>query len=116
MDRGKYRSYQSDVVAVDTALTIDFIDPALPHNFVGFQFFSDAAGTTPVTPSSGTVDIGVGTINSYPEQDSVTAQQVDLADGDFTVSWAANTVNITATPDSVVGASYWKMKVTCNLT
>lgn len=110
-----YRQYTSDVTAVASTVTQDFIDPARPHCFVGIRFFDDAAGTIMATPTAGTVLVEVQTINSYPDFQDVISNEIDVT-GQCTIDWGANTKAVRATPTGITGATHYQMFVTGNKT
>ncbi len=113
-----HKQYVSDVTAIASAITVDWIDPSKPHCFAGLQFFSDAAGETPVVPTAGSVAVAVVTVNSYPNSDSIEDSPIDISGAEFTVSWDANTKSVTFTPTSISGNSvaYWRARVTATRT
>lgn len=104
---------ESDVVTVGTTITIAGIKAILPHNFVGAQFFSDAAGLVPVVPGAGTVAVTVETINSEGVFEAVPDNSID-ATVPHTVSWDANTSRVRLVPAGVTTATHWKAVWTGN--
>ncbi|AAT69547.1 gp71 [Alphaproteobacteria phage PhiJL001] len=105
--------FQSAIVAVTETLTIDGISPVKPHCFLGVEFFADAAGATPATPSAGTLAVDVRTFNNPQHYEAVPSNSID-ATAPTTVSWAANTTSARVTPSGIVGAAYYRATVSCN--
>ena len=106
---------ESLVFTVGTTITLEDLDVIKPHCFAGVQFFSDSDGLVPVTPSAGHMDISVQTVNSTPVFEPIRTSRIE-ASTPTTLSWAANTKGVRAIPSGVVGASYYKLIVTCNET
>lgn len=106
---------ESDVFAVGSVITLDGLDTIKAHCFAGIQFFNDAAGTVVATPTAGTILIEIRTVNTTPVFETIPANTVD-ATAPATISWAANTQAVRATPTGVVGATHYKLIVTCNET
>ena len=105
---------ESDIVPVGDTITISAPDATQPHCFAGVRFFSDDTGT-PVVPSAGTVAITIETINTEPVFEAIPANVIN-ADAPLTISWAANTKRVRATPAGIVGATHYKLTVTANQT
>jgi hypothetical protein len=106
---------ESAVFAVGSIITLGELDITKPHCFAGVQFFSDAAGTIPVVPSAGTVLIEIQTVNTAPVFEPPLNNLI-TASAPSTVTWAANTQSVRATPAGVTGTVYYKLVVTCNET
>ena len=104
---------ESAVVTVGTVITLNELDITRLHCFAGVQFFSDAEGTIPVIPSAGTVQIEIQTINTAPVFE-LAFDHLIVASAPTTVTWAANTQAIKATPIGVTGATHYKLVVTLN--
>lgn len=115
--RGTDKTYsliESDVTPIGSVINLPGIDITKAHCFAGVQFFSDAAGETVATPTTGTVVISVVTLNTViPE--NITSPTID-ASLPTTVSWASNTRRVLATPNGVDVATHYKLVVTCNET
>lgn len=112
----KFTQIESEVVPVGDTITLESIDANRTHCFCGIQFFSDAAGEIPVTPTAGFILIKIQTLNTYPVWEIIPDNVID-ADKPVTVGWDANTRTVKATPDDVatiVGATHYKLVVTCN--
>lgn len=105
---------ESPIFAVNDIITLEDLDVVRPHCFAGVQFFSDSNGLVPVTPSAGLIEIYVQTVNSTPVFELVPNHIEALTP--TTISWAANTKGVRATPSGIEGASYYKLVVTCNET
>jgi len=103
---------ESDIELVATTITLAAPDAKQTHCFAGVSFYSDASGT-PVVPSSGTVDITIETVNNEDTFEAVPAGTIQAATP-LTVSWAANTKRVRATPNAVAGATHYRLRVTCN--
>ena len=104
---------QSPVTAVGSPIVLPGIDAAKPHCFAGAKFYSDAEGTAPVTPTAGTIDIDVETVNSSPKIEPIPANTINAGDA-RTIDWAANTTVVHATPTGITGAAFYRIVVTCN--
>lgn len=105
--------HDSAVVEVDTEIILEGTDLGNPHCFAGVQFFSDADGETPVVPSAGEVVIKIKTINNTPNFEPIPVGVIDASDPS-TLSWAANTTAVKATPTDVTGATHYRLVVSCN--
>lgn len=105
---------QSDVFPVADTITLDGIDASKPHCFVSPQFFDDAAGTIPATPTSGTIGFAVKTVNSQNFEAFPGNNWSTFAPA--TLSWAANTEKVNAVPNAIAGATHYRIVVTCNET
>ncbi len=106
---------KSDVVSVGTIITLSELDITKPHCFAGVQFFSDAEGAVSVIPSAGTVLIEIQTINNAPIFESVLDNPI-TAKAPITITWAANTQSVRATPTGITGATHYKLVTTFNET
>ncbi len=105
---------EGDITPVGDTITVSAPDATQPHCFAGCQFFSDEIGT-PAVPSAGTVAITIETINTEPIFEAVPANVIN-ADAPLTISWAANTKRVRATPTGIVGATHYRLVVTANQT
>jgi hypothetical protein len=105
---------ESPVTAIATPIILSGLDQTRPHCFAGVQFFSDAGGTTPATPTTGTVTVEIKSINT--ELFEPAPGGTIIADAPTTISWAANTLAVQVTPAAVDVASHYKLVVTCNET
>ena len=115
LEQPEFTFLESDIVPVGDQIISDAPDATQPHCFAGVQFFDDAAGKVPAVPSSGTVTIAIETVNTQPIFEAVPANIIDVA-APLTVSWAANTKRVRATPDSIAGATHYRLVVTANKT
>lgn len=106
---------ESVVTAVGATIELEGLPDDAAHSFVGAQFFSDAAGTTPATPTAGTLTIAIQTFNSQPKYDPISKDTIKAKTPE-TVSWAANAIAVRATPASIAGAAFYKIVVTSNYT
>jgi hypothetical protein len=104
--------HESAVTDIDTTITMLGLDMGRPHCFVGVQFFSDSAGTTPVVPTLGTVTVKIKTYNT--QRFELMPESTINAGDPTTISWAANTVAIEVIPSSIDVASYYKAVLTAN--
>jgi len=107
--------FQSAVTPVGNEVTINDLDITKPHCFAGVQFFSDADGTTPATPGAGTVALNIQTFNNAPIFESFEGNVI-AGNNPLTMSWAANTLKVKATPSGITVATHYKLVVTCNET
>ncbi len=114
VENGPFTLYESSVIAIDSVVTLENLDTTKPHCFIGVQFFSDSDGLIPAVPTIGTVFIQVKTLNTQVFEDP--PANIIEASAITTVSWAANTVSVRATPSGVDVATYYKVVVTCNET
>lgn len=105
----------SAIVTVATAITLDEIEPGKPHCFIGAQFFSDSGGAAPATPGAGTVVITIKTVNTDPVFETIPTASID-ATTPTSLSWAANTLAVKATPSGITTATHWRIVVTVNET
>ena len=110
-----YRKRTSNVEVVADTIIIDGISPEVAHCFVGAQFFSDAGGTTPVTPGAGTVTVTVETVNSEGAFETV-PDNVLTASATHTATWDANTLRVKLVPLGITVATHWKAVWTGNVT
>ena len=110
-----YTQIESAIVAVGTTIILDGIDAVKPHCFGGVQFFDDALGETSTTPTFGTVQISVSTVNTTPVFELPPVSIID-ATATSTINWSANTQAASATPNAIAGASFYRLIVTCNKT
>ena len=105
---------ESAIVAVGVTINLPISDE-FPHNFVGVQFFADAAGLTPATPGAGTVAITVETVNSLGVFEAIPDSTITGATP-TTVSWDANTRQVKAVPAGITTATHYKLVWTGNRT
>lgn len=103
---------ESSIVAVAATINLPIKDD-FAHNFVGVQFFADAAGLTPVTPGAGTVTITVETINNLSVFEAPPDNVID-ATAPVTVTWDANTRQVKAVPTGITTATHYKLVWTGN--
>ena len=112
----KFTQIESTITPIGETIILDSIDANRTHCFCGVQFFSDIAGEIPATPEEGFVKIDVQTLNTHPVWEAVPDNIIDGADPS-TIGWDANTRTVRAIPDnisSIVGATHYKLVVTCN--
>ncbi len=105
----------SPIVTVATPMDLEALHTGKPHCFIGVQFFNDALGVTPATPTAGTVVVTIRTINTTPNFEAPPSPTID-ATAPKTVTWAANTLSALTTPSGIVGATHYRSVVTCNET
>lgn len=108
----KFTYIESTVTDVRAVTTVDRVDVDKTQCYIGVQFFSDAAGTIPVTPGAGTVTLTVKTLNSNVFE-TFTGNTITAATP-TTVPFTGNVKEVLATPSGVTTASYYKVVVTCN--
>ncbi len=94
----------------DLTLTID---PTYPHNYAGIVWYNDAAGATPVTPTSGTADITVKTANQSQGFQTITGGTIQ-ADTVSQADWSGNTEEVNVEFTTIVGATYAQLFWTGN--
>lgn len=106
---------ESEVVAVADTIDLTGLAADYPHNFLGVQFFADAAGETPVTPGAGTAVVTVETINNENVFEAIPDSTID-ATAPTTVSWDANSKSVKIVPTGITTATHWKAVWTGNRT
>lgn len=92
-------------------------DARLTHCFIGFEFFTSAAGTTSVEPTAGTMAVEVETVNSPGRLEAITGSPLNLATtGRATLNFAANASRVVVTPATVSGngATHYRAILTAN--
>ena len=107
---------QSVVSSSAHPVSITDMDVTKPHCFAGVQFYSDAEGTVEAIPTTGTITITVRTVNTSPRYETLLSINVIQAATPTTICWAANTIEVVATPSGVDVAPYYRMTATCNET
>lgn len=105
----------SDITPVADTILLENIDQSKPYCFAGLKFFNDSLGLTVASPSSGSADITIETINSSPRFEAPASNTITAATP-TTVSWNAHTNRVLATPSSIVGATHYQLVVSCSLT
>lgn len=110
-----YTQIESEVVTIGTTILLDSIDAVKPHCFAGVQFFSDSEGLSSATPTAGTVQISINTVNTAPVFELPPVSIID-ATSPSTINWSANTQRVAATPSAIVGAAFYRLVVTTNKT
>lgn len=106
---------QSDVTAIADPVTLGSLPTQLSHCFIGVQFFDDAAGTSKVVPTGGTVALAVETLNNASIFEAINGSPM-AANAAVTLSWDGNTKAIKATPAAVVGngVTHYRLEFTAN--
>lgn len=104
---------ESDVVTVATTIVLAGLRADFPHCFVGVQFFDSEDGDTPATPGAGTAVVTVETVNSEGVSEAIPDNVID-ATARHTVTYDANTKQITVTPAGITTATHWKAVWTGN--
>ncbi len=107
--------FTSDIVAIGTEIILDGIDTSKPHCFVGAQFFADDQGAITAIPLAGSVVVKMQTLNTAPAYEDPPGGTIYPATP-VTLSWAANTTKVKATPTGIDVATHWRLIVTCNET
>lgn len=107
--------FYSSVTAIGDVIILGGIDNIKPHCFVGVQFFGDSDGATEAIPTMGTVDIKIQSLNNAPRYEDPPLPQISAADPS-TITWAANTMKVKATPTGIDIATHYRLVVTCNET
>jgi len=106
---------EGGIVAVTDGVQLEIeLDPSYRHSFAGVEFYSDAEGTTPVTPSGGTVTFELKTPLQPNAFQSFTLNAISAASADQ-VNWGTNALAVRATLSSVVGAAYARLRATMNI-
>ena len=108
-----FKLIESVVVEVGDTIDITGLAADYPHNFLGVQFFSDAAGLVPATPGAGTGTITIETINNENVFEAIPDSVID-ATLPTTVSWDANTKSFRVVPAGITTATHWKAVWTGN--
>lgn len=98
-----------DIIEV-TGLPADF-----PHNFLSVQFY-DASGDQ-IVPTAGTILLEIETVSGSPNFELMVDGVVD-ATNPATLTWAANTHSLRATPTGLEdgGVNSWRIVATFNRT
>lgn len=109
-----YIIHTSEIVAVTAEIIVEELDTSKTECYCGLQFFSDAAGTSPVTPSAGTAVVSVRTVNTHPEYEALAGGGSIDATAPTTQSWDGNTRTVRVVPSGISGANYYRAVVTCN--
>ena len=109
-----YRRMESDVELVADTIILEGVQADAVHNFIGVLFFSDAAGTTPVVPGAGTVDITVETVNNAGTFEAIPDTPLTAATPE-TLSWNGNTKSVKAIPAGITTATHYKVVWTGNI-
>lgn len=104
---------ESDVVPVGDVITISGLRADFPRNFVGVQFFADAAGLIPATPGAGTVVVTIETINTEGVFEAITGDTI-TATAVTTINWDANSSKVKLTPAGITVATHYKAVWTGN--
>lgn len=105
----------SDVTPIGDPVILTGLDLSKVHCFAGVKFYANAAGTTEAVPTVGSVAITIQTINTEPRFEAGPNNDID-ASAPTTVTWAANTQTVKATPAGIDVATHYKLVVTCNET
>jgi len=99
---------------ISTGDLIQDVDPSYPHNYAGIIFYSDAAGTTKVLPSGGTITFTIATEQQPSDfQDVIDGTGVDAMVPNQ-VDWNSNSLQVKAEFTSITGASYARIVFTGN--
>jgi hypothetical protein len=106
--------FTSDILAIGTEEIEVDKSKLYGHHFVGVEFFSDSSGT-PATPSSGTYSITVETwelpgVFQSPLSNLVTAATP------VSVNFSGAPTKIKFDPDTIVGATHFRLIVNSNRT
>ncbi len=109
------RAIESPIAAIAAVITISGMDITRPHCFVGVRFFADSGGAAEAVPTAGTVTISVQTMNTSPRFELIPISVIQALTPE-TLSWAANTLQVRATPSDVTVATHYRIVVTCNET
>lgn len=107
------KTIESVVTTVASGSITLQIDENYPHNFAGVVFYNDAGGVTPVTPSAGTVEFTVKTVNQPQGFQAILNGTVD-ANAPNQVSWDGNALEVLATFTGVTGATHARLYYTGN--
>lgn len=106
---------EGPITAVGVSSEIGDLDISRVHCFVGIKFFTDSSGETEAVPIAGTIDIAIRTINNNPRYEAPPISVIEAANP-TTITWAANTLAVRATPTGIDVATHYRMLVTCNET
>ncbi len=107
--------FESEIVSVGTTIELGGLDLSKPHCFAGVKFFADALGAIPAVPAKGSVTLQIQTLNNAPRYEDPPATTIQAA-APSTLTWAANTVQVKATPSGIDVATHYRLVVTCNET
>ena len=114
IENKRFTLTESIIDTVTTPIDLEGIDVTKPHCSCGIQFFDDALGEVVATPSAGNIQVRYQTVNTFPVREKPEPIKV-MAGTPETLVWSANTISTRSSPFSVVGANFYRMRVTCNL-
>ncbi len=99
---------------VGSSLTLDV--PFYPsHWFAGIDFYTDAELTNKVTPSAGTLEITVLTVNSDNAQGITSGGTIDATSDNTVSDFQGNVSTITYAPTvAITGAAFMRIRATGN--
>lgn len=111
-----YTYIESDIKPTDDEpITVPDLDITKPHCFVGAQFFNSIDDSIPAFPTAGLLEIDIQTVNNKPNFEPIGCDNQIKAKEPTTISWAGNTSAVRAKIiEDVVGASHYRLVVTCN--
>ncbi len=113
--RRRMMTMQSEEVGPADLIEVTGLPSDFPHNFLSAQFF-DAAGDQ-IVPTAGTILLEIETVSGSPNFELMVDGVVD-ATNPATLTWAANTHSLRATPTGLVagGVTSWRIVATFNRT
>lgn len=109
-----YRIYRSDIVPSTDSVAILGVDCGQPHCFCGLQLFEDSGGLLRAFPIAGSVRIQVQTLSFGPVLEDPPNNIIDMANL-RTIDWAANTLEVHATPQGVSNAPFYRVLLVTNV-
>lgn len=119
--QGRLTVLDSEIVPIATVIDLDDLPVDDTHDFAAAQFFTDATGTVVATPTAGDIDFTIQTYNAEPMYESPPGMRISLAPATpptpKTVTFGGNILKVRATPSvtiPIVGAAFWRIRVTCN--
>jgi hypothetical protein len=113
--RRRMMTMQTAVVGPTDIIEVTGLPAEFPHNFLSAQFY-DASGAQ-IIPTSGTILLEIETVSGSPNFELMLDGVIEAADPS-TLTWAANTHSLRATPTGldVGGVHSWRMVATFNRT
>lgn len=111
--RQRFMTVTSDIVGLNDIIQISGLPSDFPHCYLSAQFY-DSSGDR-VVPSAGTLVMTIETRSGEPFFES-TPNNIITASAPTTLNWAANTQSLRIVPDSLAGATSYRIVATFNRT
>lgn len=104
---------ESEVIAVSVGSITIATNDLRPRNFAGVEFYSDAEGTTSVTPTAGNITF-TAELSVLPEVFQDITGGTVTATSNASVNFAGNPTRVRATFSGITGADFARLRVTQN--